>query len=1172
MKNIFVLALLCFYFTSYTQIPPPFLPDCVIDGFPEFPDDPALFDLANNPYTGGDITVKLYFNHVKLVNDSSGDIDPTLFNAFKNNIEQGFLGTGINFDFHCRTIPIEDDNLALNGLTVEAFLDWEAYKHSDGIDLFFVPGLAGSQVDFAGRANNIPGNWAVVQGRISAVNGHTAVHELGHLFGLYHIDHGWNEFFQCSNGPSSSGCTETLSNGLSCGDYIIDTSPSHPLAEKCNDCDPTNSPGGIIFYKRPQDNVCPFERCDNPLGSEILDIPFSQGVAYNPPMNNYMVIGRSDCRNTFSSDQIQVMKNHLTNHYCHANVLVPTNSLGSGPVCECDFGEEVIINDDFGPLWSTAIGIDGLDPNLLTDRKITIEDELIIDTDYTFTNCEFEFYPGASMTISAGVNVLINGNATSSLLDGCGGQWDGVSVSGQLTLESTTLSNAKDGLKLLDGSTTNIIDAVIQNCDQGISAIGNADIPQFTNTQILNNSKGFALSGFTGSPTLGVFIDNTFIDNNEAIVSGYGVIGLSYSGVATQENKFIDNNYGIVLGNSYSIEIAHNIFQGGTRPIALNRSTAEIHHNTFDGSGFGVWSQSSTSTIFTNQMGLNSPLEEAIRLLSSHNTVVYDNDIVANNSAAEIIFSNNVEFRSEINTNTGNRITVNAGPNAIYASAISALFSNGLKINSATINSSNNQGALLLRSCSDALIENNNITATTGSGTKGVRIAGGDNNLVAENTIVTNSHAIEIRSAADHIIECNDLQSSTSAIWVGTNSSRQGILKNYLSSTNHEVYTRSNIGEQRFHKNEFLSGNSSIFADGFTFDQVDDFPFVVDTDDPINHPTRVPSLAIPSSFLKFDNFTTQDNDVGNCVGGVGSNFIGVTPPEEALCSFLDVLQTQQNGQPETYFIQLYHILRYYSNHVPTQDWPECLNTVVQQSMVCGLMEIMTVENNIRSTVSVHSADQATILALIEQNEGSESNESNYESLTQLYQTQETELIILMIESISDLNHLSCTEHVVSIWKESVFVVLEILATGQYTQASVPLLQSHAHECIEMYGDGVAWARGALSTSSPDTLYDDSCLDVSELRLDNFPSSRTNDLIIAPNPAFNQFTISNLEVDKSITIEISDIQGKIVWTKKGVLKQDKMTINSSDWKAGIYLIRSYAEDKKEQRTAKLVIHK
>ena len=77
--------------------------------------------------------------------------------------------------------------------------------------------------------------------------------------------------------------------------------------------------------------------------------------------------------------------------------------------------------------------------------------------------------------------------------------------------------------------------------------------------------------------------------------------------------------------------------------------------------------------------------------------------------------------------------------------------------------------------------------------------------------------------------------------------------------------------------------------------------------------------------------------------------------------------------------------------------------------------------------------------------------------------------------------------------------------------------------------------------------------------------------IYPNPATSQTNIKILsEISSSLTIQLLDINGKLLWKKKESLKQgmNQVSIPSSQWPAGIYILQITLNNG-EQRTLKLI---
>ncbi|MDH7914177.1 T9SS type A sorting domain-containing protein [Winogradskyella sp. SYSU M77433] len=62
----------------------------------------------------------------------------------------------------------------------------------------------------------------------------------------------------------------------------------------------------------------------------------------------------------------------------------------------------------------------------------------------------------------------------------------------------------------------------------------------------------------------------------------------------------------------------------------------------------------------------------------------------------------------------------------------------------------------------------------------------------------------------------------------------------------------------------------------------------------------------------------------------------------------------------------------------------------------------------------------------------------------------------------------------------------------------------------------------------------------------------DEFTISPNPAKNKLNITLPSTDNDIKLEVFDVLGKRVY--KGVLTRLESSINVSDWKNGVYLVR------------------
>ncbi|XP_075994344.1 pappalysin-2 [Genypterus blacodes] len=112
----------------------------------------------------------------------------------------------------------------------------------------------------------------------------TMIHEMGHIFGLYHVFKGVSERDSCDD-----PCQETTPS-METGDLCADTAPT-PKSKACHDPGAVNDTCGVIMYQ-------------------------------NTPYNNYMSYTDDDCTNHFTPNQVArmhcyidlVYQNWLTEH------------------------------------------------------------------------------------------------------------------------------------------------------------------------------------------------------------------------------------------------------------------------------------------------------------------------------------------------------------------------------------------------------------------------------------------------------------------------------------------------------------------------------------------------------------------------------------------------------------------------------------------------------------------------------------------------------------------------------------------------------------------------------------------------------------------------------------------------------------------------------------------
>ena len=75
--------------------------------------------------------------------------------------------------------------------------------------------------------------------------------------------------------------------------------------------------------------------------------------------------------------------------------------------------------------------------------------------------------------------------------------------------------------------------------------------------------------------------------------------------------------------------------------------------------------------------------------------------------------------------------------------------------------------------------------------------------------------------------------------------------------------------------------------------------------------------------------------------------------------------------------------------------------------------------------------------------------------------------------------------------------------------------------------------------------------VSTSQTDRFEDQK-DEFTITPNPAKSKLNIKLLSADEDLNIEVFDVLGKRVY--KGLITQLESSINVTNWKSGVYLVR------------------
>ena len=83
------------------------------------------------------------------------------------------------------------------------------------------------------------------------------------------------------------------------------------------------------------------------------------------------------------------------------------------------------------------------------------------------------------------------------------------------------------------------------------------------------------------------------------------------------------------------------------------------------------------------------------------------------------------------------------------------------------------------------------------------------------------------------------------------------------------------------------------------------------------------------------------------------------------------------------------------------------------------------------------------------------------------------------------------------------------------------------------------------------LLDDNSATVSKI-ITQYNLIQDEDFVISPNPAKDKLNIKLLSPGENVKLEVFDVLGKLIY--KGEITQLESSVNISNWKSGVYLVR------------------
>ena len=1175
-KLYFILALLSislYSSLSYAQ--------CPINGFP----DPAYFDLSTAG-THPDYTLKLYFN---VVRDDNGDhgYDFTRLPIMEGIIDGAFNQHGIFFEYVCENIPVDNSDLATiatgGSLQPGLFCAWESETpsilHPDGIDIFIVHNFAGGTgfTGAAGRVNDIPGKFMVISNNSSVapiehLETTTLIHELGHIFGLTHMHRGATEnpanypapsippspadyctpmnsggpcdygcpkssLYNCNTGGTIydiNACAESSINGATAGDLIPDTPPSYYKAEKVNsNCQFDNVPIVETYW----------------VNGSMIDIPILDplGNSYAPDVTNYMAtlgFNNNGCRDHFTPNQVTVMKNHIATH----PTLAPFHSIKGPLACDCDYEKIIYLRDDIS--WSTVISQYNLDPLNIQAYEIVVEATLTMDVDYNYNGINFTMGPDAEIDIISGADIAIqkDNNDKRSVLMACGARWRGIKVEGGASL-SFTDSDIYETLRAIDAENGSslVIDNIVAigAANNAIRIIGNvpmtydkvkviethvavfiADSPQFydlKNTEVHDANAGIVLNNASASITflstdhdVGVPV---FIDQGHGSVVAHCELGYEFFGmmISNTNTGTIEDN---IIGKS-------TITYGDEGISIFNSSFLKIRNNpVIRAHRFGIRGVN-LNTVQINKnadisiSGQQNTMSAGISLTMANDCDILDNFIYASEVGFGIETNN-----SFLNSIRNNYVSISSIPNLFRSSAIRTV------------------GCL-----GEEIIDNETYSSDNGNG-------------------------ILVQNSTDGTYICNYVYLTHDGLSILHNSASQEIIGNHLiSSHNLDFITRSRLGIQGNHGNEFWGGSVRGFFN--TSADLMFSRFLVDADEQYH----MPSDPVPAMGWFMDNNQIDEECSGSPgPGGQGTFFSDPT----RLCDYWDDIKPLKNTDPELFIIKVSHIIRYFDIR-PWLTMPDCIKLDPIFINLCGLHAMMDVVDRISKNGEIdptRASLQLEINDLLALHEAyiaatdPVAKATQFNAIATKYAQskpafdQEAQADALELQTIKgDLAVINCPDYLINLMKSVWMAYIDELGIDRLEHS--PKIEDHistaSELCSDEYGDAVHLARSIASLQGSDTYFDafDGCGDTGG----GLGSSKKEDIQvdeilmeevvmnIAPNPSAGNVHIA-FNVPVNGKLQVYDMKGNLAHTQE-VSNENALSLDIET--RGVYIIRFIQEN-------------
>ena len=731
-----------------------------------------------------------------------------------------------------------------------------------------------------------------------------------------------------------------------------------------------------------------------------------------------------------------------------------------------------------------------------------------------------------------------------------------VEEGGTLVVNGSTFTNCNTALENKSNQTIEFVGNTVLDCTNGINSIGNPTMTLEENT-FANGSKGIS---FIGTPNVLSFNRNSFDNYQTGISLTSSQSSVNLTSTFGNENTFTNNRYGIFSNTDMWIQ--HSIFDNNNVAItSWFANDVRVWDCQIDESHIAVDGYKSMLNLKDNFIGINTPVNTGVNMILCEATQINSSIITAYKSAINSIAGVNIEITDNC------QLTALGGGSNISGAAVKSFDDINFSVHNSLIESGGNMGGIFLNSSSPCTISNNYITMNDDFDSSGIRVHGGGQITINDNAISgVMDNAITFLNTHNNFITCNILNGGGSSLYVGSNSGPQDIKGNEMTAER-EIYTRS-ILDPQFHRGNFFMDqvSSIIVGDGLGDLELEFSRFTVD---PTINPLYLP--AIDTDMVREGTAGTDDNF--NCTGDVGPGINGEGGTSSFLCRYIIYLNDKKSENPKKYWINMYHIYRYYLKNVPSKNWSSCLKTLWTSEDFCGIKELAEAEVEIAHAIE-HNEEQIRderedLYTHLANTDGFNKKLQDLRSLS-IATRNYTEKSLLEIKQ--SLKKLVCTNEISIIYKRNLIKRVDFRLSNDGIVLNDRETLADASLCADEYGDAVHWARGILSASD-DSRYDvnDNCFVSTDKR---YVKSEVLDIVnlkIVPNPAVSQFSIEGLKGDEEYSILIANNGGFVIYNQRWISNDSGFhVVDISNWPNGIYFIEVTNKTSLSKTYEKLVV--